>query len=601
MFARMAHRGGGFAAPALGAPRPDAGLPAARAGRRALRVYFIRPSRYDDDGRVLAFRWGVIPNNTLTALAGLNAAWAAAHPELELQTVLWDELVDGVLTAAVIDSIAAGAVADGVEAIIGLAGVQTNQYPRGRDLALQFRRRGLPVLMGGFHVTSHPPSADFLIGAGLTVVLGEADDTWPRILADYLHGALQPRYRVEAGMRVRTGRDDITVPAIGAAPLPAIDDRYVRRFFNPTFSTLDTSRGCPFTCSYCSVKNVMGRSMRSRDAEAVVAWVRDAYDRHGIRNLLVVDDDFYRSPRWEPILAGMADLRRTRPDLACILQIDLEAATHDPQAPAGDGPAARSRRFVELAAAAGCFEVFIGFESFDPANLEQVQKFHNEERQDRRRAAAAPEAAHERVVARYRRVVANWHAAGIGVHSGYIIGLPHDRPGCGRAAARALADIGIDIASFFIHTPFPGTEDYDAARAEGRLTDHDFNAYDSTHVVHAHPRLSAAQLAEEYRDAYRSFFTWRRLGWSLATFHAVAGLPAATRAGMLTQQLYFTYATRRGWHPMIGGIWRQTRTERRRAVSDEDAARAYGIVEGIGTRSSSQSRAPSPFSVRFPS
>lgn len=573
MFGRMAHRAGGFSAPALDAPRPDAGLPAA-AGRRTLRVYFIRPSRYDDAGAVLAYRWGVIPNNTLIALAGLNAAYAATHPEIAVQTVLWDELVDGVLTAEVIASIATLAVADGVEPIIGLAGVQTNQYPRGRDLALQFRRHGLAVLMGGFHVTSHPPTCAFLAAHGVTVVLGEADDTWPRLLDDYRRGALQPAYRVEAGLRVRTGRDDITVPAIEAAPLPAIDDRYVRRFFNPTFSTLDTSRGCPFTCSYCSVKNVMGRSMRSRDADAVVAWVRDAYDRHGIRNLLVVDDDFYRSPRWEPILTGMAALRRTRPDLACILQIDLEAATHDPAALADSGPAARSRRFVELAAAAGCFEVFIGFESFDPANLELVQKFHNEERQDRRRAAAA--GAHERVAARYRRVVANWHAAGIGVHSGYIIGLPHDGPGCGRAAARALADIGVDIASFFVHTPFPGTEDYDQAVADGRLTDDDFNAYDSTHVVHAHPRLSPEQLAREYRDAYRHFFTWRRVAWSLATGHRVPGLPAASRTGMLTQQLYFTYATRRGWHPMIGGIWRRRGTEQRRAISDADAARAYG-------------------------
>jgi hypothetical protein len=183
-----------------------------------------------------------------------------------------------------------------------------------------------------------------------------------------------------------------------------------------------------------------------------------------------------------------------------------------------------------------------------------------------------PAAAHERVVARYRRVVDNWHAAGIGVHSGYIIGLPHDGPGCGRAAARALADIGIDIASFFIHTPFPGTEDYDAALADGRLTDPDFNAYDSTHVVHAHPRLSAAELAREYRDAYRHFFTWRRVAWSLATFHRVPGLRGATRGGMLTQQLYFTYATRRGWHPMMGGIWRRRGTEQRAAVSDAEAA-----------------------------
>jgi radical SAM superfamily enzyme YgiQ (UPF0313 family) len=413
-------------------------------------------------------------------------------------------------------------------------------------------------------------------------VRGEADGTWPLILDDYRRGALQPSYEVRAGLRVKTGLDDITVPPIEAAPLPAIDDRYVGRFFNPTFSTIDTSRGCPFTCSYCSVKNVMGRTMRSRDPDAVVEWVRDAYDRHGIRNLLVVDDDFYRSPRWEAILTGMAALRRGRPDLSFVMQVDMEAAAHERCAVDGARPA-RSRRFVELAAAAGCFEVFIGFESFDPANLELVQKFHNEERQDRRRAAGAEvEAATARVTERYRRVVANWHAAGVGVHSGYIIGLPHDGPGCGRAAARALADIDVDIASFFVHTPFPGTEDYDQALAEGCITDHDFNAYDSTHVVHAHPRLSPAELAREYRDAWRHFFTWRRLAWSLATFHRMPGLNAVSRAGMLSKQLYFTYATRRGCHPMIGGIWRRREPGgRRAAVTDEQAARCYAMAPAV--------------------
>jgi radical SAM superfamily enzyme YgiQ (UPF0313 family) len=229
-----------------------------------------------------------------------------------------------------------------------------------------------------------------------------------------------------------------------------IDDRYARRFFNPTFSTLDTSRGCPFTCSYCSVKNVMGRTMRSRGATAVVEWVRDAYDRHGIRNLLVVDDDFFRSPQWDAILSGIAVLRATRADLALVLQTDIEAAAYAIPTP-GEVESTRhrrSRRFVDLAAAAGCFEVFMGFESFDPANLEHTQKFHNEDRQDRHLGTEQPAAARERVSARYRRVVDAWHGAGVGVHCGYIIGLPFDRPGCGKAAAHALSDIGVDIASF---------------------------------------------------------------------------------------------------------------------------------------------------------
>ena len=574
MLAWVGMKAGGFARPSRDTRRPDDELPPAASGRPLLRVYFIKPSRYDDDGRVLAYRWGVIPNNTLIALAGLNAAYAASHPEIDVQTVLWDELVDGALSGDTIASIVARGRRDAADVVIGLAGVQSNQYPRARDVALQFRALGATVLIGGFHISSDAPGRAFLESHGVTTVVGEADVNWTVLLDDHRHGELRASYSVEDGLRVRTGLGSITVPLIEASPMPAIDDRYVRRFFNPTFSTIDTSRGCPFTCSYCSVKNVMGRTMRSRDPAAVLAWVRDAYDRHGIRNLLVVDDDFYRTPQWGPILSGVAELRRSRSDLALIMQVDVEAAAHgsdDEPAPS----AARSRRFVELAAAAGCFEVFIGFESFDPANLEAVDKHHNEERADRRHHGDLAAVA-ERVVERYRRVVDNWHGAGVGVHSGYIIGLPHDRPGCGRAAARALADIGVDIASFFIYTPFPGTEDYDRALAAGHLTDADFNAYDSTHPIYAHPHLTAQQIAREYHDAYRYFFTWRRMAWSLATFHRMPGLTTMSRAGMMVQQFYFAYATRRGEHPMIGGIWSSRDAQiRREAITDEEAARHF--------------------------
>ncbi len=574
MFARVAEYAGGFAAPSRDSRRPDEGLPSARRQRRLLRVYFIKPSRYDDDGLVLAYRWGVIPNNTLIALAGLNAAYAESHPELDLQTVLWDELVDGVIAAETVDSIVERAVRDRAGLVIGLAGVQTNQYPRARDLALQFRSRAATVLIGGFHISSHEASRAFLESHGVTTVVGEADLSWPAMLDDLQRGELRRTYRVEDGLRAKTGLGTVVVPLIDSAPLPAIDDRYVGRFFNPTFSTIDTSRGCPFTCSYCSVKNVMGRTMRSREPAAVVDWVRDAYDRHGIRNLLVVDDDFYRTPQWEPILNGMAELRRSRPDLSFVMQADVEAATHQRPSSSGESPS-RSQRFVDLAAAAGCFEVFIGFESFDPANLEQVRKFHNEERGDRRRGNDTI-AVRERVTERYRRVVDNWHGAGVGVHSGYIIGLPHDDVGCGERAARALADIGIDLASFFVYTPFPGTEDYDAAVTGAALVENDFNAYDSTHSVWKHPRLSAEQVLREYHAAYRSFFTWRRMAWSAATLHRMPGLSMVSRAGMMVQQFYFAYATRRGEHPMIGGIWAlRDRQVRREAVTDEEAAARY--------------------------
>lgn len=549
------------------ATRPDARLPAADR-RRCLRLYLIKAARYDDDGRLLQFRWGVIPANTLGVLSSLAQAWAVTRQDIELQVVVWDELVDAVLDGDTIAAVVGNAKDDRAELLIGLCGVQTGEYPRARDLALQFRRHGTPVAIGGFHISSDAASRTFLESAGITTVVGEAETTLPDLLDDFLAAQIQSSYAITGGLRAKTSSGAVSVPSLESVPLPAIERRYLRRFFNPTFSTIDTSRGCPFVCSFCAVQNVMGRTVRAREPERVVEWIRSAHDVHGLRSFLLVDDDLFRSPTWEPLLTGIAELRRNGRTIALFLQTDVEAALsprHDGVSPR----AARGPRFVELAAAAGCYQVFMGFESLAPANIEALHKHQN------RAGAGSGADAAERLRRRYRDVVATWHAAGVGVHCGYMLGLPGDRSGCGARAARELADIGVDIVSFFAATPLPGTEDYRAAVADGSLLVRDWNAYDTTHFVRRHDWLSRDELEREYDQAYRTFYSLRRLGWSLATRHGVAGLSAASRAGMLAQQLYYGYASRRGWHPMLGGIGRRRSHEYRRAWGDEEARAVY--------------------------
>src|SRR5947208_2973552 len=344
---------------------------------RTLRVYFIKPSKYDDRGRVAHFWKGVLPNNTLTVLAALNEAYNRVRRDdgVYVETVIWDEQVDGPVLPPTIQSIQEKALEDGVEVIGGLAGVQTNQYPRGRDLALQFRRAGFPVLFGGFHVSGYPESRAFLESCGITTVVGEAETIWADILDDYLGGELRPSYSVSEGIRAKTGSGEITVPLIAEAQLPAINDPYLRRFASPNMTTVDTSRGCPFTCSYCSVKNVMGRTMRARDPQA--------------------------------------------------------------------------------------------------AALQAVKE-------------------------KYRRVCHNWHRQGVAVHCGYMIGFPFDGPESGRQSAEWLLEVGVDLASFFIVTPLPGTEDHDKAVREGTIADWDFNQYDSQHMVSHHPRMTPAEVERAY-------------------------------------------------------------------------------------------------------
>lgn len=557
---------------------------------RTLRVYFIKPSKYDEHGYVLRFWKGVLPNNTLTALAALNEEYnrLRADTNVFVETVLWDEIVDGAIDSATIQAFKDKAREDGVEVLIGLAGVQTNQYPRGRDLALQFVATGFPVLMGGFHVSGHPESCTFLNNCGVTTVVGEAENIWVGLLDDYLHGELRPQYSVTSGIRAKTGTGEITVPVITDVQLPAIDARYLTRFTNHTMTTLDTSRGCPFTCSYCSVKNVMGRTMRARDPQFAVNWIRDAADYHGIDTLFLVDDDFFRSPQWEPLLLGMAELRRQGRHVNFMMQVDIDAAGWADlrEGEADSSKHQRSRRFVDLVKEAGGYCAFVGFESFNPLNLMAATKFQNTERRERNLAFSE---AKNRVLEKYRRVVDNWHQAGIAVHCGYMIGFPYDTPESGREAARDLIEVGVDLASFFIVTPLPGTEDHIKAVEEGTISDWDFNWYDSDHVVFHHPTMSTEEIYKAYRDAYTTFYSPWRIIKNTATFAGGRGLNWEARDSMTKEFIYWAHSYRRGRHPMLGGVWKlRDEQTKRRVITDEDA-RAHYLA---GWQGSGVARAP---------
>ncbi len=545
---------------------------------RTLRVYFIKPSKYDEQGYVLYFWKGVLPNNTLTTLAALNEEYnrLRAAENVFVETVLWDEIVEGPINTAIIQAIRDKALEDDVEVLIGLAGVQTNQYPRGRDLALQFKAAGFPVIMGGFHVSGYPDSCAFLNSCGITTVVGEAENTWASLLDDYLRGEMQLQYSVTTGIRAKTGTGEIVVPMIDTVQLPAIDDRYLTRFAHETMTTLDTSRGCPFTCSYCSVKNVMGRTMRARDPRSAVDWVRDAADYHGIDTLFLVDDDFFRSPQWETVLLGLADLRKQGRHVNFMMQADIDAGGYADLRPGETDSSKhqRSRRFVELAKEAGCYAAFIGFESFNPQNLMAAAKFQNTDRRGERNLAL--EESKRRVLEKYRRVVDNWHRAGIAVHCGYMIGFPFDTPDSGRQAARDLIEVGVDLASFFIVTPLPGTEDHIKAMEDGTITDWDFNWYDSDHVVMKHPTMTADEIMKAYRDAYMTFYAPWRVFKNTLTFSGGRGLNWEARNSMTSEFVYWAIAYYRGRHPMLGGVWKlYDKKTKRQVITDEEARSQY--------------------------
>jgi radical SAM superfamily enzyme YgiQ (UPF0313 family) len=452
-----------------------------RADRLAL--YLIKPTRYDDDGYPVRFLRGSIPSNTLSALDSLTRD-AARHGPLKgdrVTTVLVDEAVHRLpLRRLRLD-----AARRDTRVLVALCGVQSNQFPRAQDLARRFRRMGLEVVIGGFHVSGAnalvggtAPELQAMLDLGVHLFRGEADDCWGDLLRQVLDGTLP---HVVDRLAAR--------PDLRDKPVPVVNRAYLRRFTLSGLGTIDAGRGCPFDCSFCTIVNVQGRTMRYRAPRIILDTIRRQC-AHGIRNYFFTDDNFARHPAWREILDGLADLRRKGKDITIVIQVDAQAT--------------RIPGFVEKAGAAGCLQVFIGLESINPVNLRAAGKRQNK-------------------VSEFRGMIEAWHARGIITHCGYILGFPEDTPASIAEDVRRLRDeIGTDLASFFILTPLPGSRDHARAVAQGAGLDADLNRYDSTHPVAGHPRMTRDELQQAYQQAWKDFPSAAHMKRCLARYEGQA-------------------------------------------------------------------------------
>jgi hypothetical protein len=276
-----------------------------------LRAILIAPSRYDRQG-VVVFRLGISPNGALGALAGLAEDYNRRHAgEAHIDYEFFDEHVRGAVTPALLRRWRAEAEAAGQRFVLMLCGVQTVTYPRGRDIALMARREGIDVLAGGVHLSAHGPSVDFLVSCGVHVAIGEVEPIWDEIVADALDGRLQSLYRIapDQGLRVKSATSYMTAPDLTDVPFPYIPRARRRHYVNPSQLFIDGSRGCPFLCSFCVVKNVFGRTVRGRDPERLVAWMIERVRRDGVRAFSFTDDNFVRNPRHVELLERLAAAR----------------------------------------------------------------------------------------------------------------------------------------------------------------------------------------------------------------------------------------------------------------------------------------------------
>jgi radical SAM superfamily enzyme YgiQ (UPF0313 family) len=294
--------------------------------------------------------------------------------------------------------------------LVGIS-VETYSAKRGYQIAAEFRRRGVRVILGGYHATLCPEEAKEHADA---ICIGEAESVWAEILSDAEHGCLKPVYR---------GDRSLPLKAIEADRRVFADKQYL------PVALIETSRGCPFRCNFCSINGFFEGTYRRRPSVEIVEELRKVKEKI----IFFVDDNIVGDP------AGARELFREIAPLK--IQWMSQASLH----------ALKNDELVEEMARSGCMGVLIGFESLNPKNLAAMGKKVNR-------------------VDEYRSVLARLRRAGIFVYGTFIFGYPHDTPEGFEESYRFAMQEKMFLAAFNHLVPFPGTPLYREIEAEGRLS-----------------------------------------------------------------------------------------------------------------------------------
>jgi pyruvate-formate lyase-activating enzyme len=421
--------------------------------------------------------------------------------------------------------------------LVCLVGVQTNQFPRALDIARQLRAAGIQVAIGGFHV-----SGCVAMLPELPADLREAQELGISLFAGEAEGRLDELLRAADAGRLAPLYDFMTdLPGLESQPLPFLPQSHVRRYLGH-IASFDAGRGCPFSCSFCTIINVQGRKSRYRTADDVESLIR-ANAAQGIKSYFITDDNFARNKNWEAILDRIIELRHEH-GLKIHLNMQVDTCCH------------KIPNFIEKAARAGCTKVFIGLENINPDNLKGASKGQNQ-------------------ITEYRAMLQAWRRARVLTFAGYILGFPDDTPASiERDIGIIQRELPIDALEFFILTPLPGSKDHQELARKGVAMDPDMNRYDSEHVTTSHPRMSAEEWATIYRRAWHLYYSPAHIETLLK--RAVANGGNGRRVAEMSFYFYATAAFE-GVHPLQGGLLRRKSRRQRRAGLPREHLLAFSV------------------------
>ena len=491
----------------------------------------VKPSHYDDDGYPIQWFRSALPSNTLACMNSLAEDARRREvlgPGVGLSIETYDETNRRVLPSRIIRDLRRR----GGRALIGIVGVQSNQYPRAVDLAREFRAAGLQVCIGGFHVSGciamlpeMPSELREAQALGISLFAGEAEEhRLDQVLLDAWRGEMKPLYNF---------MDQL--PSLEGEPAPILPRKHVLRT-SGTYSSIDLGRGCPYQCSFCTIINVQGRKSRFRTPDDLEQIIR-ANKAQGIDRFFITDDNFARNTDWEILLDRVIELRE-REGIHVGFTIQVDTLCH------------KIPNFIEKATKAGVKRVFIGLENINPENLIAAKKRQNK-------------------ITEYRVMLQKWRAHGAMTYAGYILGFPADTKGSILRDIEIIKrELPLDILEFFFLTPLPGSEDHKTLLKKGVWMDPDINKYDLNHRVSHHGKMSDAEWEEAYRAAWDSFYTPEHM---LTIFKRAAAIKNGRPKQIASTVMWFKLMIdHEGVHPLEGGAFRlKFRRDRRSSLKRE--------------------------------
>lgn len=418
-----------------------------------LGLWIVSVSSYAGNGRLLQFRWTLMPPAVFGVLRAL-AYQAARALGLSLDVHCINERVE--TGEKYIDKIL---INNNYGKKLVFLSVKTFELPRAIDIARQLKRSGVEVVMGGAGVTlADWKTYDMLVKESIVFNVGEGEKTTAQIIQDAVQGQLKRMYWQKDYVNLRE------------APLPSIPDIQGDGYKQTVskMAGIDTSEGCPHNCSFCCVTVLRGRKMvkeRSRDPKCVIEWIKRVHNM-GLR-IMLLDDNFRRSPIYKELVGMLIKLNQElKGKLYVFAQLDAMPNIVE-EAP--------------ILAKAGVRQVFLGIETLDPDILAAEGKGHNK-----------PES--------YHKIVEAFHKHGILIHAGWMVGFPRQSSDAILKEAKIMSRI-FDVTSLFRVVPAPGTKDFHQAVSEEEIIDWDPNNYDSISFVR---KLRGMSITEAKKAALKA-------------------------------------------------------------------------------------------------